>query len=158
MQELDFPVRLLTRSEDDIVLMVAHDGITSWYNKAEQKQRADKTREFCNWIRKTFPHVPTEFRYLGHKRVRNYRYRSYSTCAYRTVNSDKHFVAYGLKRNELMMIKLAFSYQTQVAEISGPDKHTAGAYIIERFDEIVPTRALEKRLAKDIKAKPVKLS
>lgn len=146
MNELDYTLRILERGEDDLVLMVPHEVNDAWGNTKEQiAARKAKTKLFCDWIRKQFPHVPTEFRYVNKRRVRDHRYRHWAR--YKTINTDKHFVAYGLTKGEMMIIKLSWSFQQQVARLyrSPPvDK----SFVIE-LDEFLPTEALTKRLAKE---------
>jgi len=155
MNELHFPLRVLENDDGTVTLLVKHQDVTSWgQHKQTLLAQTDKTRAFCNWIRKQYPHIPTEFRYLAKKQIRDYRSR---WCTrYRTVNTDKHFVAYHMAKNELLMIKLAWSFTTQRAEYGGESSQTPGAYLVE-LDKLEPTPALIERLAKKIKAKPVKL-
>jgi len=154
MNELHFPLRVLENEDGTVTLLVSHEDNHSWGSaKAAQTEQRDKTRRFCNWIRKQYPHIPTEFRYLGKKQVRDVRSR---WCTrFRVVNTDKHFVAYNMAKNELLMIKLAWTFKTQKAELSG-DRHEPGIYVIG-LDEVKPTPALVGRIANKTKAKLVKL-
>lgn len=150
MNDLGFPLRIYEKSPDEFVLLIAHEE-ADWNNKAAHKERTNKTRRFCNWLRKQFPDVPTEFRYMRKERVRDYRYRGWSV-RYKTINADKHFVAYGLTKNQLLMIKLAWSYKTQTVKIEGLDSYNTDDVVFPDVPE--PTEALLKRL-KD--KKPTKM-
>jgi len=155
--ELHFPVRLLERGPDDFCILVSHEPNLAW-GEAKQagEERRNKTRSFCNWIRKTFPHVPTEFRYVNTRVVRirgrnTWGYRS----ATRTINCDKHFVAYGLKKNELMMTKLAWVFKTQpVCLATGPC--IEGSFTVNAPGGFRPSDELKKRI--EAKTKPKALS
>lgn len=157
MQELDFPVRLHERGDDDFVIMVPHTE-ASWHNREAHKEKTNKTRSFCNWIRRTFPHVPTEFRYCSTKQVRFTTGGYWNRQRWKTVNCDKHFVAYGLTKSELMMVKLAWIYKTQIAVQKASGNKPEGAYEFSMPAGVRPTDALKKRLEKKTKAKQVKVS
>jgi len=148
--ELDFPLRIYEKGPDELVLLVAHEA-ADWHNRAAHKAKTNKTRMFCNWLRKQFPDVPTEFRYMRKERVRDYRYRGWSV-RYKTVNSDKHFVAYGLTKNQLLMIKLAWVYKTQNVKIEGQDSYGTDDVVFPWVPE--PTEELLTRLKN--KKKPSK--
>lgn len=147
--ELHFPIRLYENDPDDILLMVSHESFT-YGDKKAHNERADRTREFCNWLRKQFPQVATEFRYIGKERIRDPRY-SYWTARYKTINTDKHFLAYGLTRAQLMLIKLAWVFKTQNVKLSGFDKYESGDYILDEIP--APSPELIARMAS--KKKPV---
>ena len=156
MNELGFPLKIFERDTDDICILVDHDARYVWGDaKKQDKERKDQTRKFCNWIRKTFPHVPTEFRYCGTKEVWYNRGRWNRRRV--IVNSDKHFVAYGLKRNELMMIKLAWIYKTIPCRLKGTSHPDPNAYAIDAPQGFRPTDALKARIENKTKVKPVKV-
>lgn len=153
MNELHFPLRVLENKDGTVTLLVKHQDVNAWGStKQVLLEQTNKTRAFCNWIRKQYPHVPTEFRYLGKKQVRDRRSRW--AFRYRTVNTEKHFVAYNMAKNELLMIKLAWTFKTQKAELSA-DKHDPDAYVIE-LTEVAPTSALLKRIADKSRTKLLK--
>ena len=154
MQQLDYPIRILERGPDDLCVLVPHDSLVSW--KDVGKEKANKTRAFCNWLRKQFPDVPTEFRYVNTKQVRvSRRSNFYGGARYKTVNCDKHFVAYGLTKNQMLMVKLAWQFETQLArkESSPSDPK---AYTIKGIKPFKPTDVLQARLDNKTKVKPVK--
>jgi hypothetical protein len=155
MQELDYPIRILERGPDDFCILVPHDSLTYWKDK-ERKEKANKTRAFCNWLRKTFPHVPTEFRYVNTKQVRVGRGSYWSRRRFKTVNCDKHFVAYGLKGSELMMVKLAWQFTSQPCRLKTATHPDPSAYAIEAPAGFRPSDALVKRIENKTKAKPVR--
>lgn len=155
MQQLDYPIRILERGPDDLCILVPHDSLTYWKD-TERKTKANKTREFCNWLRKQFPDVPTEFRYVNTKQVRVSRRSTwYGGARYKTVNCDKHFVAYGLTKNQMLMVKLAWQFETQKCrkESSPSDPE---AFTINGIKPFKPTDVLQARLDNKTKAKPVK--
>lgn len=154
MQTLAYPVRILEQ-DSNISIFVPHDSLTQWRDQ-QGKSNRDKTREFCNWIRKQFPHVPTEFRYVNTKRVGIYGAKSWSIRRYRTVKCDKHFVAYGLTKNELMLIKLSWQFVTQPVRLS-TDPDIPGSFTIETSGGFQPSDTLLARLEKKTKAKPVRV-
>lgn len=140
--ELDFPLRIYEKGPDEFVLLVPHEP-AEWGNKKAHLEKTNKTRSFCNWIRKQFPDTPTEFRYMRKERVRDYRYRAWSV-RYKTINTDKHFVAYGLTKNQMLMIKLAWVYKSQPVKIEGLDKYQADDVVFPEIPE--PTEALVERM------------
>lgn len=150
--QLHFDLRILTRSEDDLVILVPHED-ARWITREGDQSRTNQTRQFCNWIRKQFPDIPTEFRYVNKKwsytRGKNY----WSMSRARRVNCDKHFVAYGLTRSQFMMIKLAWQFKTIPVLISG-DEITANTYFTVMGD-LQPTDALRERMSKKTRFKPI---
>lgn len=98
MQKLSFPLKIHVRKNGLRVIFVAHEHMGRHRLKTERPKQ-DDTRNFCNWIRQTFPDVPTE-------------YRSTAKTTYRWDPANRHFVAYDITPKEFMMIKLAFSFET----------------------------------------------
>lgn len=152
MNQLDFPVRIFERDANDYCILVPHEDISRWHNEAA-KESANKTRAFCNWIRKQFPHVPTEFRFVNTKRVRIHGRRSiWATPRYRQAGCDKHFVAYGLTKAELMMIKLAWQFKSQPVRLAtGPT--IPDSFTVDAPGGFRPSDALKKRIEKNARAK-----
>lgn len=153
--ELGFPLRIYENDPDDIILMVPHDPSTSWIytlnglcSVSEAAEYTKRTRRFCNWLRKQFPDVPTEFRYVNKTRVPDYRYRRSiwgGPSRHKTVNSDKHFVAYGLTRQQMLMIKLAWVFETHVVKIKNGIDTESADFLLDKV--IVPSAELKKRMA-----------
>lgn len=142
MNHLDFPIRLVERPEGDFCLMISHDPVDG-FHKEKRQSSAKKTRSFCNWFRKQFPHIPNEFRYINTKRskVSGTWYRP----RFRTVNCDKHFVAYGVSKSDLMIIKLSWAFKVQlVRHVSDPpltDAFTMNESLVPK-----PSKALSKKI------------
>lgn len=154
MQTLDFPIRILERGPDDLCILVAHEPLN--YHHPEAKEKAKKTREFCNWIRKQFPKVPTEFRYVNKKSVRHSGRKWWQHARRKTVNCDKNFIAYGLSRSEMMLIKLAWSFKTQPIRFETDPTITSNHFVIQG-STLDPSEALKKRIEKNTKVKAVRL-
>lgn len=153
MQTLDFPIRILERENGDVCILVSHEDQVYYKNEAN-REKANHTRAFCNWVRKQFPHVPTEFRFVNTKSV-SIRSRSiwgYGIPRSRTVNCDKHFVAYDLTKSELMLIKLAWQFQTQPVRLATTPP-IENSFTINAFGGLRPTDALKKRIENKTRAK-----
>ena len=101
MQQLSFPLKIHVRKNGLRVIFVEHVNLGHHRLKLERPKQ-DETRAFCNWIRSTFPDLPTEFKAANRS---SYRRRRYDPA-------ERHFVAYDLTPNEFMMIKLAFGFET----------------------------------------------
>lgn len=155
--ELYVDVRLYEKEDGTTVLMVSHEP-QDYFIRTKHPEFAKQTRKFCNWIRKTFPHVPTEFRYVNTRQVRyplgSYWNRNYNT---RTVNCDKHFVAYGLQKSELMMIKLAWIYKTEKIYLTSLPSGVTDGYLLKKSSSLEPTEALKQRLEKNTRTKLLKV-
>jgi len=145
------PVRVLENKDGTMTIMVPHQ--PGQYGQAN-KEAADNTREFCNWIRKNLTDVPTEFRYMQQQRVRDYKYRYWHR--YKTINTDKCFVAYSISRNDMMRLRLAWTYSVVKTELSGKDSYETGVFVLDHDSEPTPSNSLKARWEKG-KPKPVKL-
>lgn len=148
--QLHFDLRILTRSEDDLVILVPHED-ARWISRENDQDRTNQTRQFCNWIRKQFPDIPTEFRYVNKK---------WSTVGgwgriprARRVNCDKHFVAYGLTRSQFMMVKLAWQFKSIPVLVSGGDIPASTYFTV--MGDLQPTDVLKERISKKVRFKPI---
>ena len=152
MQTLDFPIRILERENGDVCILVSHEDQVYYKNEAN-REKANHTREFCNWIRKQFPHVPTEFRFVNTKRVRIHGRRSaWSAPRYRIAGCDKHFIAYDMTKAELMLTKLSWQFQSQPVRLAtGPPIEKS--FTINAPGGFRPSEALKKRIEKKTRAK-----
>ena len=145
MQTLDFPIRILEREDGNVCILVSHEDQV-YYKNAANREKANHTRAFCNWLRKQFPHVPTEFRFVNTKQVRVHGRRSvWSAPRYRTAGCDKHFIAYDLTKNELLMVKLAWQFQTQPVRLATCPP-IDGSFTINAPGGFRPSDALKKRM------------
>jgi hypothetical protein len=108
MQELSFPLKIHVRRNGMRVIFVEHEQYGRYVSESD-RARQDQTRYFCNWIRKTFPSLPTEYR---------------STCKSwnRFELKHRHFAAYDVTPKEFMMIKLAFGFKTLKVRFSKEKK------------------------------------
>lgn len=100
MNELKFPLKIYKQRNGKYVLAVQH--VTS-----AGRALTDPTRRFANWIRGQCPDVITEFKdittytpYVGYTDWRGY---------YRV----RHFVAYDVPANTLLLLKLSWQYKAQ---------------------------------------------
>jgi hypothetical protein len=154
---LDFPLYILENEDGTSTIMVHHDQVGSWNSAHNLTERAktNNTRKFCNWIRMNLKEVPTEFRYMSKKRVRDYRYRSWSV-RYKTINDDKCFVAYNVSRNDMMRIKLAWVFTTKKAELGGKASYAGDVWALDQTEPLEPSETLKKRMADKVAPKKVK--
>lgn len=140
MNKLDFPIRIYERSEDDLVIMIPHDPVNDYFDEVQKKAKTDHTRQFVNWLRKQFPDVLTEFKYLN-KRLGAAKNRNwYGYCCRPMVNCDRHFVAYGISKQQMLLIKLSWQFQTEMAYLES----NKGGYAISI--EPSPSPELLKRI------------
>jgi hypothetical protein len=154
MQTLAYPIRILEQ-DSKFSILVPHDSLSQWRD-TEGKTNRNKTREFCNWIRRQFSHIPTEFRYVNTKQVRIPGSKSWSIRRFKTVKCDKHFIAYNLSKTELMLIKLSWQFSTQPVRLQN-DPADPLAFTIDSPGIFGPSNALLARLEKNTKAKPVRV-
>jgi hypothetical protein len=151
MNQLGFPLRILERGEDDICILVSHEPGNS-YDK-DRRERAAHTKTFCDWLRRQFPQVLTEFRYVNTKQVRIRGGNAWSYHRrYRTAGCDKHFVAYGLTRAQLMFVKLAWQFQSQPVRLADFPIYD-GSFTIMLPGGLRPSDALNRRLKAKAEAK-----
>lgn len=150
--QLHFPVRIYEdETGNDFILMVPHED-KQWSNRVTHIENTNLTRQFCNWIRKQFPDVPTEFRFVN-QRWASRRRTSYSIPVAVRVNCDKHFVVYGLTKNQMLMIKLAWMFETQQIAVAGESRYSTNVYVIDKLP--VPSDALRKRMENKTKPKAI---
>jgi hypothetical protein len=112
MQELSFPLKVHVRRNGKRVIFVAHEHLGRHQKAIRAKQ--DDTRYFVNWIRATFPDLPTE-------------YRSTNNTMYRWNAAERHFVAYDVTPAEFIMIKLAFKFKTIKVAFAKKKKWLSGS-------------------------------
>lgn len=147
MQELAFPLKIHVRRNGLRVIFVEHEHYGRWVSEAD-RARQDQTRYFCNWIRKTFPSLPTEYR-STYKPWDRYELK------------HRHFAAYDVTPKEFMMIKLAFGFKTlkvrfTKSKVKGKHWLSKQPYCYEvntpeylEKSNIWPTKELLTRMAKN---------
>lgn len=101
MEDLYYCLKYVKTPEGNFTIFISHPNGTPnsrWYSKEKERVVANraKTTKFAKWLRKTYPHIITEFRGLH-----SHWY-----------DTKRHFVAYDLSPKEFVYLKLAMDCES----------------------------------------------